>query len=108
MSLRKGRSCQASRSTPCSPPFLQVGLNYNRRFYFVNLGAFFVILEVVRNRTKMKDLASMKCVPCQGGVPPLKGEELQSFYQDLNNGWEVGEEHHRNKPFAFSDFKSAL
>ena len=41
-------------------------------------------------------------------MPPLKGEELQSFYQDLNNGWEVVEEHHLKKRFAFSDFKSAL
>lgn len=50
----------------------------------------------------------MKCVPCQGGVPPLKGEELQSFYQDLNNGWEVVEEHHLKKRFIFQDFKTAL
>lgn len=50
----------------------------------------------------------MKCVPCQGGVPPLKGDELQSFFQDLNNGWEVVEEHHLKKRFSFPDFESAL
>ena len=55
-----------------------------------------------------RDLASMKCIPCQGGVPPLKGEELNSFYQDLNNDWEVIEEHHLKKRFKFPDFKSAL
>ena len=55
-----------------------------------------------------RDLAGMKCVPCQGGVPPLKGNELQSFYQELGNGWEVVEEHHLKKRFKFSDFKTAL
>ena len=50
----------------------------------------------------------MKCIPCQGGVPPLKGEELNSFYQDLNNDWEVVEEHHLKKRFVFQDFKTAL
>jgi len=55
-----------------------------------------------------RDLAKMECVPCQGGIPPLKGAELQSFYQDLNNGWEVVEEHHLKKRFKFPEFKSAL
>ena len=50
----------------------------------------------------------MVCVPCQGGVPPLKGEELQSFYQDLGNGWEVVEEHHLKKRFNFPNFKTSL
>lgn len=55
-----------------------------------------------------RDLASLKCVPCQGGVPPLKGEEIQDFYKDLRNGWEVVEEHHLKKRFKFPDFKGAL
>jgi len=50
----------------------------------------------------------MECVPCQGGVPPLKGKELQSFYQDLGNGWVVVAEHHLKKRFKFPDFNSAL
>jgi len=54
-----------------------------------------------------RDLASLKCVPCQGGVPPLKGEEIQDFYKDLRNGWEVVEEHHLKKRFKFPDFKGA-
>src|SRR5437899_7290725 len=28
---------------------------------------------------RSSDLASKFCVPCRGGVPPLKGEELASF-----------------------------
>ncbi|MEX0587336.1 MAG: 4a-hydroxytetrahydrobiopterin dehydratase [Patescibacteria group bacterium] len=55
-----------------------------------------------------RDLASMRCVPCQGGVLPLKGDELQSYYRDLDNDWEVVEEHHLKKRFTFPDFKTAL
>ena len=55
-----------------------------------------------------RDLASLKCVPCQGGVPPLKGEEIKKLYQDLGNGWEVVGEHHLVKKYNFSDFKTAL
>ncbi len=55
-----------------------------------------------------RDLANMICEPCQGGVPPLKGEGIQDFYKDLSSGWEVAEEHHLKKRFKFPDFKSAL
>lgn len=53
-------------------------------------------------------LATKSCVPCKGGVPPLKGEELQALYRDLNNDWELVEEHHLKKQYKFPDFKSAL
>jgi 4a-hydroxytetrahydrobiopterin dehydratase len=55
----------------------------------------------------MSDLASLKCVPCQGGVPPLKGEGINKWSDQLDNGWEVVGEHHLKKKFNFPDFKSA-
>ena len=54
------------------------------------------------------DLADLKCVPCQGGVPPLKGEELKGWFERLGNGWEVVEEHHLKKRFKFPEFETAL
>ena len=53
-------------------------------------------------------LANEKCVPCHGGVPPLKGDELASLSRELGNGWRVVEEHHIEKEFAFKDFAEAL
>lgn len=52
-------------------------------------------------------LADKTCVPCRGGVPPLKGEELQSFLEQVP-GWEVANEHHLHREFRFPDFKAAL
>lgn len=55
----------------------------------------------------MSDLASKTCVPCRGGMPPLKGEELASLLKQVD-GWSVLEEHHITKTFKFPDFRKAL
>ncbi len=55
----------------------------------------------------MSELASLSCVPCRGGIPPLKGAQLQEYQRKLP-GWEVVNEHHLHKTFTFPDFKAAL
>ncbi len=55
----------------------------------------------------MSDLASKFCVPCRGGVPPLKGEELASFEKRVD-GWSAIDEHHITKLFKFTNFCEAL
>jgi 4a-hydroxytetrahydrobiopterin dehydratase len=52
-------------------------------------------------------LADKHCVPCRGGVPPLKGQELNAYATQLP-GWQVIDEHHLYRSFAFPDFKTAL
>ena len=56
----------------------------------------------------MNELASKTCVPCRGGVPALKGEEVESLLRLLDEGWKVINEHHLEKNYAFPDFKEAL
>ncbi len=55
----------------------------------------------------MSELAAKKCVPCKGGVPPLKGEVLQVLQKQVED-WDVVEEHHLLKTFKFPDFRKAL
>ena len=55
----------------------------------------------------MSELASKTCVPCRGGVPPLKGAELEKLKKQLP-GWEVVNEHHLHRRFDFPDFVKAL
>ena len=64
----------------------------------------------VRHRTSRQRsvLADEKCVPCRGGVPPLKGEELRTMAAELRGGWRVVDEHHLEKDFTFDDFAQAL
>ncbi len=53
-------------------------------------------------------LVDEKCVPCKGGVPPLKGAELAATVAELGGGWRVVDEHHLEKNFTFPDFAQAL
>lgn len=55
----------------------------------------------------MSSLAEKTCVPCRGGVPPLRGEALQTLVRQVT-GWSVINEHHLLKNFKFADFRAAL
>ena len=55
----------------------------------------------------MNSLATRECVPCRGGIPPLRGEEIISLLSQLA-GWEVVNEHHLRKLFKFNNFREAL
>ncbi len=52
-------------------------------------------------------LAEKHCVPCRGGVPPLKGEELEKLKVQVSS-WDVVNEHHLHKTYPFPDFRTAL
>jgi len=56
----------------------------------------------------MTDLAEKRCVPCKGGVPPLKGRALVDLATELKPGWRVVNEHHLEKEYQFKDFRDAL
>ena len=56
----------------------------------------------------MGELSQKHCVPCRGGVPPLKGDLLKVLAQKLGGGWKVIDEHHLEKDYTFDDFKQAL
>ena len=55
----------------------------------------------------MAELASKTCVPCRGGVPALKGQELAELKKQVA-GWEVVHEHHLHRAYKFPDFAQAL
>ena len=56
----------------------------------------------------MNELAEKECVPCKGGTPPLKGEELKNFEQKLGGDWKVVNEHHLEREYKFKNFREAL
>jgi 4a-hydroxytetrahydrobiopterin dehydratase len=59
----------------------------------------------------MNDLAAKQCVPCKGGVPPLRGAALLVLHHQLGhdgNGWRIEGEHHLEKEFRFRNFAEAL
>ena len=54
-----------------------------------------------------ESLADKKCVPCRGGVPPLPAEQTGPLLSQLD-GWDVPDNHHLSKSYAFPDFATAL
>jgi len=52
-------------------------------------------------------LAEKHCVPCRGGVPPLRGAELEKLREQVG-GWQVVNEHHLQRTYTFPDFRRAL
>ena len=57
-----------------------------------------------------QQLAEKTCVPCRGGIPPLKGKELEQVHKQLTEWahWKVVNEHHIVRTFTFLDFRKAL
>lgn len=58
--------------------------------------------------TSKCDLSNKKCIPCRGGMPPLKGAELQELKRQIDAHWRIVDEHHLEREFLFKDFKEAL
>ena len=56
----------------------------------------------------MQDLTKQKCVPCEGGVEPLKRDEFQKYLNAVNNWSVVNNELQIEKEFVFKNFKQAL
>jgi 4a-hydroxytetrahydrobiopterin dehydratase len=56
----------------------------------------------------MSELAKKNCVPCKGGVPPLKGKELARLAKALGKAWRVVNKHHLEREYKFENFRKAL
>jgi 4a-hydroxytetrahydrobiopterin dehydratase len=58
----------------------------------------------------MSSLADKTCVPCRGGVPPLKEKALAEIHRQLPEPaeWEIVNEHHLTRAYKFPDFRTAL
>lgn len=54
------------------------------------------------------ELAKEECVPCKGGVPPLKGKALKELLKELDNGWKLADEHHLEKEYKFDFYREVL
>jgi len=56
----------------------------------------------------MSELAKKHCVPCRGGVPPLKGKAISELLSQIDRAWRVVGEHHIERRFTFADFASSM
>lgn len=54
------------------------------------------------------ELASKQCIPCKGGIAPLRGENLEKLHRQLDDGWAIVDEHHLEREYKFKNFRQAL
>ncbi len=50
------------------------------------------------------DLAEMRCVPCEGGVPPLEDDEACRLLPRLEEGWRMVGGHHLEREYLFATY----
>ena len=56
----------------------------------------------------MAELAEMKCIPCQGGIPPLTPDQIKPYMEKLGNSWKLAYSHHIEKTFEFKTFAQSM
>ncbi len=54
------------------------------------------------------ELSKKKCVPCEGGVPPLNPQQIEVLRQHISPEWKVVDNHHLERTFQFRNFKEAM
>ena len=53
-------------------------------------------------------LHEKKCIPCQGGVPPLTLREIEPYMEQIHADWNLIADHHIERVLSFDDFQNAL
>lgn len=53
-------------------------------------------------------LTEKRCVPCEGGVPTIKGGEIENYTCQLKSKWSVVDGKKIRREFTFPDFVAAM
>lgn len=56
----------------------------------------------------MTELAKKKCVPCEGGVPPLTPEQVKEYQKQVHADWTVTDNKKMKRDFSFVNFKQTM
>lgn len=64
--------------------------------------------KVIYGGNQVEELSEKKCKECEGGVPPLREEEILNLITHLEETWEVVNGHHLEREWSFPDFITAL
>ena len=54
------------------------------------------------------DLTSRRCVPCEGGTPPLEPDVIKELRQQVDAAWDLHEGKRLRRAFKFGDFTDAF
>jgi 4a-hydroxytetrahydrobiopterin dehydratase len=54
------------------------------------------------------DLSKKKCVPCEGGIPPLNEKEISEYKKQISTEWKVIENRKISKEFFFVSYRHTI
>jgi 4a-hydroxytetrahydrobiopterin dehydratase len=54
------------------------------------------------------DLSKKKCIPCEGGVPPLNEKEVSEYKKLISDNWKVIEKTKISKELFFVSYRQTM
>jgi 4a-hydroxytetrahydrobiopterin dehydratase len=54
------------------------------------------------------DLSTKKCIPCEGGIPPLTEKEIAQYKKHISDGWKVLDNNKLTKEFYFVSYRHTI
>jgi 4a-hydroxytetrahydrobiopterin dehydratase len=54
------------------------------------------------------DLSKKKCIPCEGGIPPLTDKEIKQYIKDISVGWKVIDNNRISREFFFVSYRHTI
>jgi 4a-hydroxytetrahydrobiopterin dehydratase len=54
------------------------------------------------------DLSKKKCIPCEGGIPPLTGNEITEYKKQISADWIVIDNNKITKEFYFVSYRQTM
>ena len=64
--------------------------------------------NLYRNFKLIKCLKIKKCIPCQGGIPPLNKQQIESLIKHIDSDWDVNNEIELVKEYKFDIYLDAV
>ena len=58
--------------------------------------------------SKTMDLSKKKCIPCEGGIPPLNEKEIAEYKKHVSDDWKVIENTKISKEFFFVSYRQTI
>ena len=56
----------------------------------------------------MNIINKKKCIPCQGGTPPLNPKEINRLINQLEDGWRAYKNKEIRKEYVFTQYNNAI
>lgn len=53
-------------------------------------------------------ISQKKCIPCQGGIPPLNKKRIDNFIKELNSDWKIHKRKEIRREYIFKTYKEAM